>query len=87
LILWSGRFNHHILLGNQLFSEDERLLRKIPLGNMVFLGMTGWNELGSWTKEMEGLRSRERACNEKQMFSAISCPLTHGGYQVEKLPN
>ena len=57
LILWlPGRSDHNLLFGNQIFSGDGRLLRKVFIGDLEVP-----DELSSWEQDDGGGEGRERA--------------------------
>ena len=62
LILWlPGRSDHIWLFGNQIFSGDGRLLRKVLSGDLEVAD----DELSSWDQDDGGGEGRERAHGEE----------------------
>lgn len=84
LILRSpGRFDHNLLFGNQLFSGDGRLLRKVLIGDLEVAD----DELSSWDQDDGGDEGRERAHGEEQPVGAVLSPITLVATRVESLPS
>ena len=72
LILWlPGRSDHNLVFGNQIFSGDGRLLRKVLIGDLEVS-----DELSSWEQDDGGGEGRERAHEECSVIS-----LNTGGHQ------
>ena len=84
LILWSpGRFDHNLLFGNQFFSGDGRLLRKVLIGDLE----VSHDELSSWEQDDGGDEGRERGHGEEQPARAVLSPITLVATRVESLPS